>query len=192
MSRSLQRCATPGGTALQISRDGAERFGLLVRPCDVLNVEMPSPVAWHENLLALYRERYESMVRLAYLLTGNRSVAEEIVQDAFVAVHRNWDRATSPGGYLRTTVVNNARTWHRRRALEERHRPGRPDDAGFAADEMWDMLQRLPERQRAAVVLRFYEDLPDAEIARILGCRLPTVRTAVHRGLAALRKEMGR
>ena len=55
------------------------------------------------------------------------------------------------------------------------------------------MLQRLPDRQRAAVVLRFYEDLPDAEIARdLLGCRLPTVRTAVHRGLSALRKEMGR
>jgi RNA polymerase sigma factor (sigma-70 family) len=88
--------------------------------------------------------------------------------------------------------VNNARTWHRRRALEERHLPGRPVDAGFAADEMWDVLQRLPDRQRAAVVLRFYEDLPDAEIAQILGCRLPTVRTAVHRGLAALREEMGR
>ena len=153
---------------------------------------MSSPVAWPENLLTLYRERYAPMVRLAYLLTGNASVAEEIVQDAFVAVQRNWDRATSPGGYLRTTVVNNARTWHRRRALEERQRPGRRVDAGLAADEMWDMLQRLPDRQRAAVVLRFYEDLPDAEIARILGCRLPTVRTAVHRGLAALRKEMGR
>jgi RNA polymerase sigma-70 factor (sigma-E family) len=186
--------AEPAGRSARRSFFGgdAERFGPLVRPCDVINVEMSSPVAWHENLLALYRERYESMVRLAYLLTGNRGVAEEIVQDAFVAVHRNWDRATSPGGYLRTTVVNNARTWLRRRTLEERHRPGRPVDAGLAADEMWDMLQRLPERQRAAVVLRFYEDLPDAEIARILGCRLPTVRTAVHRGLAALRKEMGR
>lgn len=86
--------------------------------------------------------------------------------------------------------MNNARSWHRRRMLEERRRPARPVDAGLAADEMWDMLQRLPDR--AAVVLRFYEDLPDADIARILGCRQPTVRTAVHRGLAALRKEMGR
>lgn len=153
---------------------------------------MSPPAAWHDNLLALYRERYEAMVRLAYLLTGNRSVAEEMVQDAFVAVHRNWDRATSPGGYLRTTVVNNARSWHRRRALEERSVPAGATHAGLAADEMWDMLQRLPDRQRAALVLRFYEDLPDAEIARILGCRPPTVRTAVHRGLAALRKEMGR
>ena len=153
---------------------------------------MSPPVAWHDDLLGLYRERYEPMVRLAYLLAGNRSVAEELVQDAFVAVHRNWDRATSPGGYLRTTVVNNARSWHRRRALEERRLPAVTVDSSPVADEMWDVLQRLPDRQRAAVVLRFYEDLPDADIARILGCRLPTVRTAVHRGLAALRKEMNR
>lgn len=181
--------AQPCGAAAFSGRD-AERFGAPARPCGVLNVEMSPPVAWHDDLLALYRERYEPMVRLAYLLTGNRSVAEEIVQDAFIAVHRNWAHATSPGGYLRTTVVNNARSWHRRRMLEERRRPARPVDAGLAADEMWDMLQRLPDR--AAVVLRFYEDLPDADIARILGCRQPTVRTAVHRGLAALRKEMGR
>ena len=154
---------------------------------------MSSPRAtWHDDLLALYRERYEPMVRLAYLLTGNRSVAEELVQDAFVAVHRHWDRATSPGGYLRTTVVNSARSWQRHRAVEERHLATRPVDAGLVADEMWDVLQRLPHRQRAAVVLRFYEDLPDADIARILGCRLPTVRSAIHRGLAALRKEIAR
>ena len=147
--------------------------------------------AWPDDLLALYRQRYEPMVRLAYLLTGDRSVAEELVQDAFVAVHRHWGHTTSPGGYLRTSVVNSARSWHRRRALEERRRPARPADTRLAADEMWDVLQRLPDRQREAVVLRFYEDLPDADIARVLGCRLPTVRTAIHRGLAALRKEMG-
>ncbi len=148
--------------------------------------------AWHDDLLALYRQRYEPMVRLAYLLTGNRSVAEELVQDAFVSVHRNWDRATFPGAYLRTAVVNNARSWLRRRVLEDKRNGVVPVVVGFAADEMWDVLQHLPERQRAAIVLRFYEDLPDADIARILGCRLPTVRTAIHRGLATLRKEMDR
>lgn len=154
---------------------------------------MSSPrAAWHDDILTLYRERYEPMVRLAYLLTGNRDVAEEIVHDAFVAVHRNWDHATSPGGYLRTTVVNAARSWHRRRAVEERRLPARPGDAAPAADELWDVLERLPARQRTAIVLRFYEDLPHADIARILGCRVPTVRTSIHRGLAALRKEMGR
>jgi RNA polymerase sigma factor (sigma-70 family) len=60
----------------------------------------------------------------------------------------------------------------------------------LVADEMWDTLQVLPQRQRAAIVLRFYEDLPDARIADILGCREATVRTAIHRGLARLRKEI--
>lgn len=148
--------------------------------------------AWDEGLLALYRERYEPMVRLAYLLTGDRSVAEELVQDAFVSVHRNWERASFPVAYLRTAVVNNAHSWMRRRVLEKQRAVAGPVENAFAADEMWDVLQHLPERQRTAIVLRFYEDLPDADIAKILGCRLPTVRTAIHRGLAALRKEMGR
>lgn len=159
----------------------------------MLNAEVSTTgPAWHDDLLALYRQRYDPMVRLAYLLTGNRGVAEELVQDAFVAMYRNWDRAVAPPGYLRTTVVNNARSWLRRRVLEERQAPKGGGEAGFAADEMWDVLQTLPERQRAAIVLRFYEDLPDADIARVLGCRVPTVRTAVHRGLATLRKGMER
>lgn len=148
--------------------------------------------AWNDDLLGLYRQRYEPMVRLAYLLTGNLSVAEELVQDAFVSVHRNWDRAAFPSAYLRTAVVNNSRSWLRRRLLEEQRAVVRLVDTGLPADEMWDVLQHLPERQRAAIVLRFYEDLPDAEIARVLGCRVPTVRTAIHRGLAALRKEISR
>lgn len=160
-----------------------------------MNAEMSTNrPSWDDDVLALYRQRYEPMVRLAYLLTGNRNVAEELVQDAIVSVHRNWQRATFPSAYLRTAVVNNAHSWLRRRVLEEQHAAARPSlvDAGFPADEMWDVLQHLPERQRTAIVLRFYEDLPDAEIALILGCRLPTVRTAIHRGLAALRKEIER
>lgn len=148
--------------------------------------------AWQDDLVTLYRQRYEPMVRLAYLLTGNRGVSEELVQDAFVAVHRNWERAAFPSANLRTAVVNNARSWLRRRLLEEQRAFPPPKGAEFSADEMWDTLQHLPERQRVAIVLRFYEDLPDADIARILGCRLPTVRTAIHRGLATLRKEIER
>jgi RNA polymerase sigma factor (sigma-70 family) len=60
------------------------------------------------------------------------------------------------------------------------------------ADELWDVLQTLPARQRAAIVLRFYEDLPDPEIAALLGCKVPTVRTAIFRGLAKLRQEVER
>ncbi|HVF76037.1 MAG TPA: SigE family RNA polymerase sigma factor [Acidimicrobiales bacterium] len=145
---------------------------------------------WSGPFVELYRERHEPMVRLAYLLTGDRAAAEELVQDAFIAVHRSWGRVTQPSAYLRTAVVNACRSWGRRQVLERDRRPASAEHAFLVADEMWDLLQTLPERQRAAIVLRFYEDLPDREIAEILGCREATVRTAVFRGLAALRKEV--
>ena len=149
----------------------------------------PSP-AWEPGLVDLYRDRYGPMVRLAYLLTGSNEVAEELVQDAFVRVHRAWDRAASPPAYLRTTVVNLCRSHHRRRRLEISRRPRPDDDAVLVADELWDALARLPHRHRAALVLRFYEDLPDRDIAALLGCREATVRSSIHRGLARLRKEI--
>lgn len=145
---------------------------------------------WSGPLVELYRERHQPMVRLAYLLTGDRGAAEELVQDAFIAVHRSWGRVTQPSAYLRVAVVNACRSWGRRRVLERERRPASAEHAFLVADEMWDLLQGLPERQRAAIVLRFYEDLPDREIAAVLGCREATVRTAVFRGLAALRKEV--
>ena len=143
-------------------------------------------------LAALFQDRYEPMVRLAYLLTGDRSVAEELVQDAFVNVHRNWHRAEHPAAYLRTAVVNGCRSWGRRRTLELHRRPAPPEAVQLQADELWDALGALPSRQRAAVVLRFYEDLPDAEIAHVLGMREATVRTTIHRALARLREEIER
>lgn len=148
------------------------------------------PPVWDDPLIELYRERYEPMVRLAYLFTGSRAIAEELVQDAFVNVHRSWSRATNPPAYLRTAVVNACRSWGRRRTLELHRKPAPPDPSLLVADEMWDALQVLPMRQRAAIVLRFYEDLPDAQIAELLGCKEATVRTAIHRGLARLRKEI--
>ncbi len=145
-----------------------------------------------QAFVALYRERYDPMVRVAYLMTGSQAIAEELVQDAFVSVHRSWDRATNPPAYLRTAVVNACRSWGRRQTLERLRKPAPPDPATLVADEMWDVLQTLPPRQRAAIVLRFYEDLPDEEIATLLGCKVPTVRTAVFRGLEKLRKEVVR
>ena len=145
-----------------------------------------------DEFVTLYRERYEPMVRLAYLMTGRQAIAEELVQDAFVSVHRAWDRATNPPAYLRTAVVNACRSWGRRQSLELLKKPAPPDPSVLVADEMWDVLLTLPTRQRAAIVLRFYEDLPDEEIAVLLGCKVATVRTAVFRGLEKLRKEVGR
>ena len=150
------------------------------------------PTPWDPQLLELYRNRYVDLVRLAVLVGADRSVAEELVQDAFVAVHRTWDRVREPLPYLRRTVVNRCRSWGRRQTLERDRRPRPGDDAQLGAHELWDALGRLPERQREAIVCRFYLDLPDAEIAEILDCRVPTVRTAVHRGLAKLREEIPR
>ena len=151
---------------------------------------MAATVVEEDGFVALYRERYDPMVRLAYLMVGDRAVAEELVQDAFVAVHRNWARATQPSAYLRTAVVNSCNSWGRRQTLERLRRPAPPDPDVLVADELWDVLETLPSRQRAAIVLRFYEDLPDDQIATLLGCRVPTVRTAIFRGLAKLRKEI--
>ncbi|MEQ1785929.1 MAG: sigma-70 family RNA polymerase sigma factor [Acidimicrobiales bacterium] len=147
---------------------------------------------WDPGLLAVYRTSYLDLVRLAVVIGADRAVAEELVQDAFVAVHRTWDRVRDPLPYLRQTVVNRCRSWGRRQTLERERRPRAAEPADLVADELWDALARLPERQREAIVCRFYLDLPDAEIAVILDCRVPTVRTAIHRGLAKLREEVPR
>ncbi len=129
-------------------------------------------------------------VRLAYLLTGDRGAAEELVQDAFLATAARWEAVREPAAYVRAAVVNRCRSWGRRRAVERRHPTGPAPTASLDADELWDALQRLDPRRRAAVVLRFYDDVPDHEIAGILGCRPTTVRTIVHRALKDLRKEI--
>jgi len=139
------------------------------------------------------------MVRLAYLMVGSTSVAEDLVQDAFARMHRHWDNAEHPKAYLRTSVVNACRSHLRRAALErayKRHPSVVGDAAGShpggshmaEADELFDALAVLPSRQRAALVLRFYEDLSEADIAVALGCRPGTVKSLLHRGLAELRK----
>jgi RNA polymerase sigma-70 factor (sigma-E family) len=142
-----------------------------------------------QSFADLYRAHYARMVRLAYLLTGSGAVAEELVQDAFVRVHDRWAAAEHPQAYLRAAVVNACRSHHRRLGLERRRAPTPPDPQVVdAPDEVWDALDRLPPRQRAALVLRFWEDLSEADIARALGCRPGTVKSLVHRGLAELRK----
>lgn len=147
---------------------------------------------WGPPLIALYQRRYVTFVRLAYLITGSRDVAQDIVQDSFVAASRSWDRVRDPEPYVRAIVVNGCRAWSRRQRLERRH--ARADERVDAPvpDELWDALVSLNPRQRAAIVLRFYADLPDDDIGRLLGCRPATVRTAIHRALRQLRREIAR
>ena len=150
------------------------------------------PTPWDPRLLAVYRSDYVGLVRLAVLVGAERAVAEELVQDAFVAAHRTWDTVREPLPYLRQAVVNRCRSWGRRQTLERDRRPRPADPAELVADELWDALQTLPDREREAIVCRFYLDLPDPDIADLLGCRPATVRTAIHRGLAKLRQEIPR
>ena len=145
---------------------------------------------WPDDLVALYEARRLSLVRLAYVLTSDREVAEEVVQDAFLSVRPRWDDITDPPSYLRTAVVNRCRSWLRRQRTARAHLPDRTEAAALGADELWDALARLDERRYTAIVLRFYEDLSEGDIARILECRPATVRTLVRRGLAALREEI--
>jgi RNA polymerase sigma-70 factor (sigma-E family) len=139
----------------------------------------------------LYADAYAPMVRLALLLTGSPGHAEELVQDAFVRVFARWAEVETPRAYLRQAVVNACRSQQRRQSRELRHRSGtaRPATTGDAEiDEMADALATLSDRQRKAVVLRFYEDLPEAEIALLLGCRPGTVKSLLFRALARLRE----
>jgi len=140
---------------------------------------------------SLYREQYGPMVRLAYLLTDSNAIAEELVQDAFVRVYQRWAHVDNAPAYLRRAVVNACRSHHRRRFLERRNPAEPPPPVELPEpDGMWELLAELPPRRRAALVLRFYEDLQVRDIAVALGCSPGTVKSLIHRGLAQLRKGM--
>jgi RNA polymerase sigma-70 factor (sigma-E family) len=146
----------------------------------------------------LFRERYSELVGLAGLLLNDRGSAEEVVQDAFARFHLSRHRINDPDrevAYLRSIVCNQARGRLRRRALELRKRPvperdvdPRPDAAlaRHQRDVVAAALVDLPRRQRECVVLRYWLDLPEREIADALGIAPGSVKSHLHRGLAAL------
>ena len=145
------------------------------------------------SFVDLYHELLTPMVRLAWALTGSEVVAEVVVHDAFIRVHAHWSRIESPRAYLRQTVVNACRSASRR-ARRERAlgTVALIDAAHLDADELFDALATLPYRQRAELVLQFYEGLPQSEIAQVLRCREGTVASLVHRGLTQLRRVIER
>ncbi|HXQ59422.1 MAG TPA: sigma-70 family RNA polymerase sigma factor [Acidimicrobiales bacterium] len=154
----------------------------------------PSPitVADADVFTAFYHGEYSPAVRLARALGVSTPASEDLVQDAFLRVHERFSELVNPGGYLRTVVVNLCRDWHRRQGRERRHlsavEPSTPVSLG--ARELLDVLQRLPYRWRAVLVLRYWADWSEREIATALGCRPGTVKTLAARGLARLRKEL--
>jgi RNA polymerase sigma factor (sigma-70 family) len=167
------------------------------------------------TVAALYAEHALGLTRLAVVMTGDRAAAEDIVQDAFLGLYRRWDRLpdmTAPLAYLRVSVVNGGRTALRRRS-RLRLRPGAVADDGL--DEVtpaggWGpaarlaesaearallseqertvaaALRKLPQRQREALVLRYYLDLSVEQTAQAMGVSPGTVKSATHRALAAV------
>jgi RNA polymerase sigma-70 factor (sigma-E family) len=158
-------------------------------------VETPAMSAGRrEELGFLFREHYPAMVRLAYLLTSDRAVAEDIAQEAFVRTWRAWNRIEKQGSapaYLRATVVNLSRSNLRRRLVERRHASSTQAETGTETDQagrlaVLEALRRLPHGQRSVIVLRYHLDLSEQETARTLGVAQGTVKSQTHRALARL------
>jgi len=135
-----------------------------------------------------YAGHFSELVRLAALLSGSADAAPDLVQDCFVRLHGRWTAVHDPLPYVRRSVVHACASYHRRVARGRRLPTPEVQDSELGADELEDALAKLPARQRSAVVLRYYADLPDAEIARALRCRPGTVGSLIHRALADLRK----
>jgi RNA polymerase sigma-70 factor (sigma-E family) len=167
---------------------------------ELREVEVSAPRASEQmdRLEEAYARTAPAGRRLAYFLTGDRELAEDLVQDAFVRVGatlRHRRQIDNVDAYLRRTIVNLFTNALRRRRVERRwlaqqqkadalHSPAHdPADR----DEMWRALQSLPERQRAAIVLRYYEDLPERDAAAVLGCSTRALNSMVTRGLQTLR-----
>ncbi len=153
------------------------------------------------RLERLYREHAPQAGRLAYLLTADRELAQDLAQEAFVRAAARSPLPPNPeafGAYVRTTVVNLCRAHWRKRKQErsylEKEGPtvaaGRYEDPDLALrDDLLQALQKLPERQRLALVLRYYQDLSEQQTAEILRCRVGTVKSLTSRALEALRSQ---
>lgn len=207
LTMAMVECA-PGGAEGELDEDPGVRGDPVAAPPPAPSappaeapaaraaVVSPAPAVTRRlTFEELYLSSYQSLVRLAFVLTGSRELSEDLVQDCFVRLHRRFDQVESPEGYARQSVVNACRS-HFRKAGRERDR--RPllylveGGSGASSGELHDVLLALPYRQRAAIVLRYYADLSEAEIAVALGCRPGTVGSLLHRGLERLREVVER
>lgn len=157
-----------------------------------------------DEIAELYRAQRHGLLRLAVLLIGDHGLAEDLVHDAFVALQRRWSSLTDPelaAGYLRVSVVNAARSLHRRRAVARRHlRVAEPeilpaaDAAVLLAEEHQAVVaavRKLPKRQQQVLVLRYWADMTEAQIAAVLGVSAGTVKSSASRAVAALGQQLG-
>lgn len=178
----------------------------MTRPVPLVPHVAPAPMMGaardREGYADVFRAHHDGALRLAYLLCGDPHRAEEAVAEAFAKVWPHWKRGrvADERAYLRRAVVNELRSRARRRAIEDRETDrrkatGRGDS--FGQEQALDRhglllaLAELPGRQRAVIVLRFYEDLTEAATAETLGMRLGTVKSQTSRGLTRLREILG-
>ncbi|KRE96067.1 RNA polymerase subunit sigma-70 [Nocardioides sp. Soil774] len=155
------------------------------------------PAAFAEFVAA----RSAALHRTAYLMVGERGLAQDLLQEALTKTYVAWPRLRDPGkaeAYTRKAITTTAITWYRRRSWGERPTAAFPErehadhvDDLTIREVLWEALQALPPRQRAAIVLRFYEDLSEARTAEVLGCAPGTVKSQVSAGLRKLRDHLG-
>ncbi|MDP4511278.1 SigE family RNA polymerase sigma factor [Nonomuraea turcica] len=149
---------------------------------------------------AFVAARATSLLRVAYLACGDETEAEDLLQTALERTYRNWDRVRhdSPEPYVRRVIINAAISRARRRAILSiipMHSP--PETSARAGDPdlvhvLMDALRALPPRQRAVIVLRYWEDLSETQTAEVLGCALGTVKSQASKALVKLRSALGR
>jgi RNA polymerase sigma-70 factor (sigma-E family) len=154
----------------------------------------------HSGFEEYVRARGEALRRFAYLLCGDRHLGEDLVQEVLVKAYRRWPKIETdqPDRYLRTALVRSHVSWLRRLSNTERPatiRDDEPAGGDFAdrqalRDDLWTRLSGLTRAQRAVLVLRYYEDLDDRQIAETLRCAPSTVRVHATRGLARLRNDL--
>lgn len=178
---STYASASGGGRRGPASRAGAESL----------------PIADDRDFREYVRERSRALLRAAYLLTGNRADAEDLVQSVLAKTYLAWNRIEDRAaldGYVRRAMVNTHISWWRRRRVDEFPTDELPDQAvadHSVGSDMQESLRRaiarLPQRMRDAVMLRYYEDMTEAEVAEVLGVSLGTVKSTVSRAVAKLR-----
>jgi RNA polymerase sigma-70 factor (sigma-E family) len=150
----------------------------------------------------LVEARSNSLLRLAYAVVGDHQLAQDLLQEALVKVYVAWPKlrdASSAEAYARRTIVTTAVSWRRRRSFHEPPTAVVPDlqedahesDRLATHDVLWQQVRRLPPRQRAALVLRYYEDLSEAETADLMGCSTGTVKSQLSAALSKLRERVG-
>jgi RNA polymerase sigma-70 factor (sigma-E family) len=183
------------GDSVQLPQSSVARTVLVGRVPD----SVPATCNADQAVTAIYSAHYRSLVRLAVLLVRDVATAEEVVQDSFVSMHNAWRRLRDSDkalSYLRQSVLNRSRSVLRHRMVVDRNAPKPAPDAPSAEQGAITLLERsavvsalrvLPPRQREALVLKFYADLPEAQIAALMGISRGAVKSHLARAMMSLR-----